>query len=256
MLLALDAGNTNVTIGVFDGEHLVIHWRLRTIREQTADEWGVLLRNLFQLADLDLNRIDGIIIASVVPPINGRLAEMATRYFAREPMFVNVETDTGIINLYENPRDVGADRIVNAYAAYRKYGGPCIVVDLGTAITFDVVSANAEYLGGVICPGLVISMEALFQRAARLTPVDFSEPQKLIGTNPMSSMQSGFYYGAIGTIDGILERLTVEMGPTTTCIATGGQAEMIARGSKYLRSVDPDLTLEGLQMLWQRNQKS
>ncbi len=233
-----------------------MHWRLRTIREQTADEWGVLLRNLFLLANLGLELIDGIIIASVVPPIDDRLAEMAVRYFGREPMFVNVGTDTGIRILYENPSDVGADRIVNAFAAFREYGGPCVVVDLGTAITFDVVSADAEYLGGVICPGLGISMEALFQKAARLTPVDFREPTKLIGTSPTSSMQSGFYYGALGTIDGILERLTAELGSHTTCIATGGQADLIARGSKFLRAVDPDLTLKGLQLLWQRNQKS
>lgn len=256
MLLALDAGNTNVTIGVFDGARLVQHWRLRTIREQTADEWGVLLCNLFLLADLDLTRIDGMIISSVVPPINQRLAEMAFIYFQREPMFVTAETDTGIRVLYENPRDVGADRIVNAVAAYRKYGGPCIVVDLGTAITFDVVSANAEYLGGVICPGIVISMEALFARAARLTPVDLEIPEKLIGTNPVSSMQAGFYYGAIGTIDGILERLIADLGPQTACVATGGQAEMIVKGSKYLTSVDADLTLEGLRIIWQRNQKN
>ena len=256
MLLALDAGNTNVTIGVFDENSLVTHWRLRTIREQTADEWGVLLRNLFLLAGMDLERIDGVIIASVVPPINQRLAEMTVHYFRREPLFVTAETDTGLRILYDNPADVGAYRIVNAVAAYRRYGGPCIVVDLATAITFDVVSARAEYLGGVICPGIAISMEALFQRAARLTPVDFCEPQKLIGSNPMTSMQAGFYYGAIGTIDGILERLVAELGNTTTCIATGGQAEMIVRGSKYLKHVDADLTLEGLQLVWQRNQSA
>lgn len=256
MLLALDAGNTNVTIGVFDGSALVQNWRLRTIREQTADEWGVLLRNLFSLAGMDLNRIDGIIIASVVPPIDARLAEMAVHYFHCEPVFVTADTDTGIRILYENPRDVGADRIVNAVAAHAKYGGPCVVVDLGTAITFDVVSELGEYMGGVICPGVVISMEALFARAARLTPVDFVEPQKLIGTNPVTSMRSGFYYGALGTIDGILERLISEVGPNTTCIATGGQADMIVRGSKYLKSVDADLTLEGLQLIWQRNQRT
>jgi len=253
MLLALDAGNTNVTIGLFDGPKLVSEWRLRTVHEQTADEWGVLLRNLFSLRGLDQNGIDGVIISSVVPPIDARLAEMTRRYFDREPLFVSAEIDTGLKILYDNPREVGADRIVNAVAAFRKYGGPCVVVDLGTAITFDCVSANAEYLGGIICPGIIISIEALFQRAARLLPVEFREPGKLIGTNSAASMQSGFYYGAIGTIDGILERLTRELGPATKAVATGGQADMIARGSRFLKSVDPDITLEGLQLIWERN---
>ncbi|MEJ7605257.1 MAG: type III pantothenate kinase [Bryobacteraceae bacterium] len=255
MLLALDAGNTNVTIGLFDGRTLTSRWRLRTIREQTADEWGILLRNLFTLCDVNLASINGVIIASVVPSIESRLAEMTRRYFAREPMFVNADTDTGLRILYETPSEVGADRIVNAVAAFRKYGGPCVVVDLGTAITFDCVSANAEYLGGIICPGIVISMEALFSRAARLLPVEFQPPGQLIGKNPTSSMQSGFYYGAIGTIDGILERLTSELGAGMTAVATGGQAELIVNGSRYLKAVDPDITLEGLQQIWERNRK-
>jgi type III pantothenate kinase len=254
VLLALDAGNTNVTIGVFDGPALVSRWRLKTIRDQTADEWGVLLRNLFALASLDLARVDGIIIASVVPSIDPRLAEMTERYFHREPVFVNADSDTGLRICYDNPHDVGADRIVNAVAAYHKYGGPCVIVDLGTAITFDVVSRHAEYLGGVIYPGIRISMDALFARAARLLPVDLAEPAKLIGTNPAGSMQSGFYYGSIGAIDGILARLLEVTGPDTTVLATGGQAELIVRGSKYLKAVEPDLTLEGLQLLWRRNQ--
>src|SRR5688572_15142245 len=252
MLLALDAGNTNVTIGLFDEADLVTHWRLRTVHEQTADEWGVLLRNLFYLRNVDQSRIDGVIIASVVPAIDARLAEMTQRYFERDALFVTADTDTGLRILYDNPREVGADRIVNSVAAFKKYGGPCVVVDLGTAITFDCVSANAEYLGGIICPGIVISMEALFARAARLLPVDFREPQKLIGTNSAGSMQSGFYYGAIGTIDSILERLIAEMGDSTIAIATGGQAPMIARGSRLLKCVDPDITLEGLQLIWER----
>lgn len=253
MLLALDAGNTNVTIGLFDGPKLVSHWRLRTVHEQTADEWGILLRNLFVLCGVDQASIRGVIVASVVPPIDARLAEMTRRYFDREAFFVTAETDTGLTIRYDNPREVGADRIVNAVAALKKYGGPCVVVDLGTAITFDCVSGDAEYLGGVIMPGLLISMEALFARAARLLPIDFGEPGKLIGTNPTGSMQSGFYYGAVGAIDGILERLTSELGPKTVAVATGGQAELIARGSRYLKHVDADITLEGLQLIWARN---
>jgi type III pantothenate kinase len=255
MLLALDAGNTNVTIGVFDGSKLVRHWRLRTVHDQTADEWGVLFRNLFALCEIALERIHGIIVASVVPPLDSTLGSMGRRYFNREPMFVNYETDTGLKVLYENPREVGADRIVNSVAALHKYGGPCVVVDLGTAITFDAVSADSEYLGGLICPGIGMSVQGLFTRTARLPLVDFREPDRVIGTNTVTSMQSGLYYGAIGMIDGILERLSSELGPHTKTIATGGQADLIVRGSRYVRQMDADLTLEGLQLIWQRNQR-
>jgi type III pantothenate kinase len=254
MILALDVGNTNITIGVFDSGKLVRHWRLRTVHDQTADEWGVLLRNLFSLGDLSLDHIDGIIIASVVPPLDSTLAAMSRQYFRREPMFVTSETDTGLRILYDNPREVGADRIVNGVAAFHRYGGPCVVVDLGTAITFDAVSANAEYLGGVICPGIGMSVQGLFSRTARLPLVDFLEPKHLIGTNTVSSMQSGLYYGVIGMIDGILERIIETLGPNTKTIATGGQSELIISGSKRVKSNNPDLTLEGLQLIWQRNQ--
>lgn len=253
MLLALDAGNTNVTIGVFEGERLAARWRLRTVAEQTADEWGILLRNLFSLGSLELERIDGIIIASVVPPLDSMLDRMVETYFHTGAMFVTARTDTGLTIRYDHPDDVGSDRIVNGAAAFRIYGGPCVVVDLGTAITFDVVSEKAEYLGGVICPGIGISIEALFAKTARLPLVDFREPRKVIGTNTVGSMQSGLYYGAVGMIDGIIERLFAELGPQTRVVATGGQAHLVARGSRYLKEVDDDLTLKGLAMIWERN---
>lgn len=252
MLLALDAGNTNVSIGIFQDGKLADHRRLRTVREQTSDEWGILLMSLLRYASLDPAAIHGMIISSVVPPLNSALREMAQRYFGIEPMFVTAETDSGLAILYDNPSEVGADRIVNSVAALDKYGGPCVIVDLGTAITFDAVSARAEYLGGIIAAGIGISVEALFSRTARLPLVDFKKPAGVIGTNTVASMQSGLYYGAIGAIDGIIERLVETLGPDTRTIATGGQAGLIAAGSRYIRYVDENLTLDGLHLLWQR----
>lgn len=255
MLLAIDAGNTNLTIGIFDGPRIVNRWRLRTVHEKTADEWGISFRKLFRMSGIDPASLTGVIIASVVPPLETSLTAMTRRYFDTTPVFITGSTETGLSVLYDNPREVGADRIVNAVAAVARYGGPCIVVDLGTAITFDAVSARAEYLGGIICPGIGMSISGLFTKTARLPMVDFREPEKLIGTNTVGSIQSGIYYGAISMIDGILERMIAVMGPGTKTVATGGHAPLIVGGSRLVTLADEDLTLEGLRLVWERNCK-
>jgi type III pantothenate kinase len=265
MLLVLDVGNTNTVLGVFDPEStnnsapnsqqngLVANWRVATVATQTVDEYGVLFRNLFSMDHLEVKNIRGIVISSVVPPLDSTLRQVCEKYFGVRPLFIEPGVKTGMPVHYDNPAEVGADRIVNSVAAFEKHGGPCVVVDFGTATTFDCVSSKGEYLGGVISPGLGISADALFERTARLPRVDIRKPARVIGSTTVGSLQSGLYYGYLGLVDGILALLLNELGPETTVVATGGLASLIGTGSKYIKHVDDLLTLKGLRIIWQRN---
>jgi type III pantothenate kinase len=257
MLLALDVGNTNTKLGLYrlDDQlpELAAHWRLTTHRAQTVDEYGALFINLFQMKGMDPSQVKHIIISSVVPPVESTLRQVCEVYFRIEPLFVEPGIKTGMPVLVDNPTELGADRLADSIAAYERYGGPCIVVDFGTATKFEVISERGEYLGGVIAPGLGLSAEALFSRAARLSRVDIKRPAKVIGTNTVAHLQSGLYYGYIGLVDGILDRIVAELGTQPRVIASGGLAHLMAEDSRYIREIDDMLTLDGLRILFERN---
>ena len=253
MLLTIDVGNTNTVLGVFEGASLLAHWRLTTRREQTADEYGILVRNLFATSGFDPARVDAVALASVVPPLTPVLVELARQYLGQEALVIGPGVDTGMPILYEPPGDVGADRIVNGVAAFAAYGGPVIVVDFGTATTFDVITRRGEYVGGVICPGIGISADALFQRAARLPRVDVRNPGRVVGRSTVESMQSGLYFGYGAMCEGLIARIRAELGEPARVVATGGLAETLAAEIPSIEAVDPVLTLTGLRLIWERN---
>jgi type III pantothenate kinase len=259
MLLAIDVGNTNVTIGVFDGDRLAHHWRLAALRERTADELGILITRLLEQTKVGIGDVTGIAVASVVPPLTRPIEEMCERYFNRTPLLVEA-ANAGMPVRYSPVADVGADRVVNAVAAREKYGRagdrPLIVVDFGTGTTFDVISRQGEYLGGVICPGIGISAEALFQRAARLPRVDVRKPASVIGQTTVAAMQSGLFYGYVDMVEGLVHRIRAELdgGAAAVVLATGGLAAVIAAECPAIEHVEPNLTLDGLRLIWLRNQ--
>jgi type III pantothenate kinase len=249
-LLVVDVGNTNIVLGIYRGEALLGSWRLATARDRTADEYGILARQLIEGFNDDL---EGAIVASVVPPVNGAIATMIHQYFGVDPLFVEPGVKTGIAIHVDNPQEVGADRIVNCVAAFERFGGPTIIVDFGTATTFDVVTANAEYVGGAIAPGLTISAEALFARAARLTRVDIRRPESVIGSNTVVNMQSGIYFGYLSLVDGLLARMKQEVHGLKRVVATGGLASLFENDSEHIDEIDPELTLKGLKIIYDRN---
>jgi len=253
VLLAIDVGNTNTVLGVFEGPTLRQQWRVETSQSRTYDEWGILARQLFAAAGLEPARVESVVISSVVPPLAFALEQMSQRYFGRKPLFVGPGVKTGMPILYDNPREVGADRVVNAVAAYHRWRQGLIVVDFGTATTFDAISPRGEYLGGAIAPGIAISMEALFRHASKLPRVEFARPPHVVGKNTVASMQSGLVYGYVGLVDGICDRMREELGFPLQVVATGGLAPLLAGLSRAIGEVDEHLTLDGLRLVHELN---
>jgi type III pantothenate kinase len=252
MLLAVDVGNTQTVLGLYEGDELVEHWRAATEGDRTGDEIAALVVRLLELRDLDFESVDGVCLSSTVPLLVRSYEELAERYAHAPILVVGPGVKTGIPVLVDDPRQLGPDRLVNAVAARERYGAPCIVVDFGTSTNFDAVSAGGEYVGGAIAPGIEVSMDALFARAARLVKVDLVAPESAIGKTTVASLQSGLFYGFAGQVDRIVERMAEELGGKATVVATGGLAELIAPHSKTIEEVDPLLTLDGLRLLWSR----
>jgi type III pantothenate kinase len=253
MLLVIDAGNTNLKLGVFHGSELVAYWRLIAQDNRSSDEYEAEVRSLFEKSGIELKKIEAVVIASVVPAVNPSLTQVVESCFGLLPLFVDHTTDSGLKILYDSPAELGADRIADAVGAVAKYGAPCIVVDFGTATTFNAVNEAREYLGGVIAPGMMIAADALFARTAKLPRVEIRQPHKVIGSSTVAAMQSGLYYGYAGLVDRVLEKMIAEMNAKPRVVATGGLAPLIARASKFNQTIDPTLTLDGLRVIHERN---